>query len=506
MLDLQPLDAGGLLVGEPEPLRCRLEGVDVRRGRGLVRTEDGRQAELATLGVDTWHIREHGEEALDGEGLGQLHEGDAYVIRWRYSVTTVVGKRQKPGELSAGALGRERSACFFWQGRSEKGTSALMTVELGSHRGAQVLVSQGKEPPCFLQLFQGGLVIHRGSREECRCASLRSRASLVLLGAPRGRLFLWHGCKAQPGARQVASRAVEELTQRCARELGLTAGSAVKVEEVEEGAEPAEFWKALGQKDKKAYDCMLQDPGKYNYTPRLFWLDASSGVFRGEEQLSPTRVAEGVMAMPFLQENLYSAQQPALFLLDNRMEVYLWQGREPEDTQLAGSAKMRWDSQRKCAMETVLQYCKEKNPRRPPQAYLVMAGCEPLTFTNIFPYWEKDPSIAPQLGLTAGSAVKVEEVEEGAEPAEFWKALEKNPRRPPQAYLVMAGCEPLTFTNIFPYWEKDPSIAPQGVDPLRLEDYLSDPDFKVLLEMSRVEFNALPSWKQKNLKKNKGLF
>lgn len=45
---------------------------------------------------------------------------------------------------------------------------------------------------------------------------------------------------------------------RCAWELGLTTGSAVKVEEVEEGAEPAEFWKALGQKDKKAYDCMLQ--------------------------------------------------------------------------------------------------------------------------------------------------------------------------------------------------------------------------------------------------------
>lgn len=49
---------------------------------------------------------------------------------------------------------------------------------------------------------------------------------------------------------------------------------------------------------------------------------------------------------------------PALFLLDNRMEVYLWQGWQPEDTQCTGSAKMRWDNERKCAMETVLQYCK----------------------------------------------------------------------------------------------------------------------------------------------------
>lgn len=55
-----------------------------------------------------------------------------------------VGKRQKPGELSSSTPGRERTACFFWQGRhsgiSEKGTSALMTVELGSHRGSQVSV------------------------------------------------------------------------------------------------------------------------------------------------------------------------------------------------------------------------------------------------------------------------------------------------------------------------------------------------------------------------------
>lgn len=39
------------------------------------------------------------------------------------------------------------------------------------------------------------------------------------------------------------------------------------------------------------------------------------------------------------------------------MEVYLWQGQQPEDTECTGSAKIRWDSERKCAMETTLQYC-----------------------------------------------------------------------------------------------------------------------------------------------------
>uniref|UniRef100_A0A3P8ZIN7 HP domain-containing protein n=1 Tax=Esox lucius TaxID=8010 RepID=A0A3P8ZIN7_ESOLU len=503
---LKPCDAKALLNGAADPMRCILEGVDVQRGHGLVRTEDGRQADLATVAVDAWHIREFEEEELPLASVGQLHEGDTYVIRWKYSVTTVVGKRQKPGELSSGGAGRERSACFFWQGRhssvSGKGTSALMTVELGSHRGAQVLVAQGKEPPCFLQLFQGGLVIHKGSREdasntgawrlycvrgealaeaslvevECCCASLRSRATLVLLGAHQGQLYLWHGCKSHAGAREVGTRTVERLQQTHPSELGLNSNSSLKVEVVEEGTEPAGFWNALGQQDRKAYDCMLQDPGKYNFTPRLFHLSASSGVFEGEELLCPARVTDAVMAMPFLQENLYSVQQPALFMLDNRLEVYLWQGRQPDDEECTGSAKIRWENQKKCAMETVLQYCKEKNSRRPPQAYLVLAGSEPLTFTNIFPYWERDPSIIPQ---AEGARTKVTLVQDAL------NRLSKN------QYSV----EELTAKPL-----------PEGVDPLRLEIYLSDQDFQGVLEMTRTEFNALPNWKQKNLKKSKGLF
>ncbi|XP_055360361.1 supervillin isoform X2 [Betta splendens] len=505
--ELQPCDAKALLDNEPEPVKTVLEGVDVQRGYGRVRTEDGRQADLATVAVDAWHIKEHSEEELPAESLGQLHEGDAYIIRWKYSITTLVGKRQKPGELSTSAPGRERTACFFWQGRhssiSERGTSALMTVELGSHRGSQVLVSQGKEPPCFLQLFQGGLIIHKGNREDsvnsaggwrlfcargeaeveaslvevaCEHASLRSRASLVLLNAKKSRLYLWHGCKAHDSTRQVAKRTVDKLAQRCASELGLSSTCSVNVEEVEEGAEPSEFVQALGSQDSKAYDCMLQDPGKYNYTPRLFRLSASSGVFEGEEQLYRARVTEGVMAMPFLQENLYNTQQPALFLLDNRMEVYLWQGWQPEDTQCTGSAKMRWDNERKCAMETVLQYCKEKSPRRPPLAYLVLAGCEPLTFTNIFPYWEKDSSVSAKAENFKNKVILVKEALSNLSKQQY--SIEELTKKPP----------------------------PEGVDPQRLEDYLSDQDFKTLFEMSRVEFNALPNWKQKNLKKSKGLF
>lgn len=136
--------------------------------------------------------------------------------------------------------------------------SILLTVSFL----VKVVVLQGKEPPCFLQLFKGGLVIHKGTREEassktgnislflsiffvwlnckdlsvvaewrlfcvrgelpeegsllevdCCCAGLRSRGSVVLLNSQRGSLYLWVGCKAQASTREVSKRTVERLTQ-----------------------------------------------------------------------------------------------------------------------------------------------------------------------------------------------------------------------------------------------------------------------------------------------------
>lgn len=39
-----------------------------------------------------------------------------------------------------------------------------------------------------------------------------------------------------------------------------------------------------------------------------------------------------------------------------------------------------------------MEFClSERNPQRPPEAYLIQEGLEPLTFTNIFPQWERNP-------------------------------------------------------------------------------------------------------------------
>ncbi|XP_042672431.1 supervillin isoform X8 [Centrocercus urophasianus] len=487
-----------------------LDGMNIGRGYGLVEGEDGRQFEIITASVDVWHILEFDYSRLPKQSIGQFHEGDTYVVKWKYMVSTTVGSRQK-GEQQVRAVGKEKCVYFFWQGRhstvSEKGTSALMTVELDEERGAQVQVLQGKEPPCFLQCFQGGMIVHAGRREEeeenaqsdwrlycvrgevpnegnllevaCHCSSLRSRTSMIVLNINKALIYLWHGCKAQSHTKDVGRTAANKIKEQCPLEAGLHSSSKVTIHECDEGSEPLGFWDALGRRDRKAYDCMLQDPGKFNFTPRLFSLSSSSGEFSATEFVYPSRDPAVINSMPFLQEDLYTAPQPALFLVDNHHEVYLWQGWWPVENKIAGSARIRWATDRKCAMETVLQYCKGKNVKKPPKSYLIHAGLEPLTFTNMFPSWEHREDIAEITEMDADVSNQIILVED----------------------VLAKLCK-----TVYPLADLLARPLPEGVDPLKLEIYLSDEDFEVALEMTREEYNALPSWKQVNLKKAKGLF
>ncbi|CAK6975825.1 supervillin a [Scomber scombrus] len=504
-------DASLMLPIHGAPVGTKLDGFNVGRGYGLVEGEEWRSYEVSTLGVEVWHILEFDYSRVPRQSIGQFHEGDTYVVKWKYMVSAAVGRRQNPEQLKTAGPGKEKCCYFFWQGRnatvSEKGTSALMTVELDEERGAQVQVQQGKEPPCYLQCFKGGMVVHSGKREEeeensqndwrlycvrgevaveghllevaCHCSSLRSRVSMVLLSVSQALIYLWHGCKSQTNTREVAHTAASKIKEHCPLEAGLHSSSKVTIVECDEGAEPTGFWEALGRRDRKAYDCMLQDPGRFNFTPRLYQLSSSSGEFTAVEFLYPAREPRHVNSMPFLQEDLYTASQPALFLVDNHHEVYLWQGWWPQDSESTGSAQIRWDSDRKCAMETVLQYCKEKNDKKPPKAYLIHAGLEPLTFTNMFPSWEHREDIA-------------EITEREAEVCN-------------QIILVEDVLARLCKTT-YPLSDLLARPLPEGVDPLRLEVYLSDEDFEKALDMTREEYGGLPSWKQVNLKKAKGLF
>ncbi|XP_073713197.1 supervillin isoform X3 [Misgurnus anguillicaudatus] len=461
-----------------------LDGVDVRRGRDLVTLANGQQAELRTIAIKIWLILDGEEREVDPESFGQFHENNTYAICWTYSLAAVVDHI---------AEDQEKSVLFIWKGRHSDISGRELSSVLTKQCSPQVFVTEGEEPPCFLQLFQGGMVVYRqhGNRDvgwrlfcvrgdvpvegnllevEPLCSSLRSRGSLIMLNSQEGAIYLWHGCKAHSKARQVAKQTVQRLKETCPPELGVRTGGFVNVQEVEEGKEPAEFWNAIGPQDRKSYDCMLQDPGKFNFTPRLFHLSAHSGTFKGVELISPSHVNGVITAMPFLQDKLYDVPHPALFLLDNFLEVYLWQNSEP-----GASQRPHWDKEKKCAMETALQYCKERNPRRPPMAYLIDEGAEPLTFTNIFPSWEMRPTKEVQDCMVRKKLTLVQDALAALNRTQF--PLEDLLKRP----------------------------LPEGVDPLHLEHYLSQNDFKVALGMTWNEYNCLSDEQKMNLKKSKGL-
>uniref|UniRef100_A0A8C7S291 HP domain-containing protein n=1 Tax=Oncorhynchus mykiss TaxID=8022 RepID=A0A8C7S291_ONCMY len=505
----RPYDAALMLPVLQTAVSTVLDGMNVGRGHGSVEGEDRmRTLEISTVSVDVWHILEFDYSRLPQQSIGHFHEGDAYVVKWKYMVSAAVGRRQNP-ELRSSEPVKEQGCYFFWQGRNstvrEKGTSALTTVELEEERGAQVQVQQGKEPPCFLQCFNGGMIIHGGKREEeeeniqtewrlycvrgevpveghllevvSHCSSLRSRSSMILLNVNKALIYLWHGCKAQQHTRLVGLTAAQRIEEQCPLEAGLHSSSKVTITECDEGSEPTGFWDAVGIKDRKAYDCMLQDTGKFNFTPRLFKLSSSSGQFVATEFYHPSRAPDMVSSLPFLQEDLYRASQPALFLVDNFHEVYLWQGWWPQDSENPSSTRIRWDMDRKCAMETVLQYCMGRIPDD--KSYLIHAGLEPLTFTNVFPSWEHREDIAEITEREVEVCNQIILVED----------------------VLARLCQ-----NTYPLAELLARPLPEGVDPLRLELYLSDQDFEKALDMKREEYEGLPGWKQVNLKKAKGLF
>ena len=106
----------------------------------------------------------------------------------------------------------------------------------------QVRVLQGKEPPCFLNLFQGQMVVHIGKREEedtntqgpwrfysvrhekanemclieinAQISSLRSRSSFILFNVQNGKVFIWHGAKSPQNTRSLALCAVNSIQER----------------------------------------------------------------------------------------------------------------------------------------------------------------------------------------------------------------------------------------------------------------------------------------------------
>lgn len=561
LAELKPADVEKMMKPTAPFEGLRLEGDNIHRGKGnyMVSRSSFACNRVRTLSVTKWVIKEYENVLVPEDKSGLFFSAEGYVIRWAYRITVVkelegltpgagqfaqdkkyqkslqaqsakVEDSAKPKTSGDGSDsesednnneecrkllesgGRDRCAYFFWQGNdctvNEKGAAALMTVELDKEKGPQIRVVQGKEPPAFLTLFRGRMVVLRGRSDnnsvetsnssvkmysvrgqekdeaflleldgtsQPLSSQLRSRGCYIIHNVKSAQLFLWIGSKSVAVLQKVAQRAIKHLKNRIPK------GDIVTVQE---GHESNNFWAAIG--DRHCYMSLVNDPQPYDFTPRLFELTSTTGEFTATEVICTGR-NNCTDAFPFLQEDIYGVVQPAMFLLDVFNEVYVWIGWWPvienellkEANATTGSAHSRWLQDKRLALETGLLYSKACGRPKVPHVYLVHAGTEHQSFVNNFPFWIVN--------------AKVQE-------------LNCKDRKPiPQRTEAEEELKKYSRTK-FTLEELKKRPLPEGVDPAKLEVYLCDEEFDKVFKMSREEFGQQPIWKKTTLKKQAGLF
>ncbi|CAH1156175.1 unnamed protein product [Phaedon cochleariae] len=513
-IDIKPCDVDEMIAEKDPYPDLVVETTHLGRGDKYFDEETRRLFEYETLEVKGWHISENSYEALDDKSIGQFYDGDSYIYCWNFR-QTVRGRELNGTPSRHAAVGRDRCIFFCWQGcRSsinEKGTAALLTVELDKQNAPQVRVAQGSEPAAFLRLFDGSMVVRQGKRGESEefekpmlfiargekedetylmevplgMSSLRSRSSFIIVDIDTEQVTIWHGAKSSQQKRKVVREAVRKLMVNKPAEMYLDDFEEdLDIVVMEEGSESEDFFDVMGN-NRASYNSLLNCEKEYVHTPRLFRMSSVTGSFLATEVLCPHR-SEHSSPYPFNQTDLYSASQPALFLIDDKHDLWLWQGFWPEKEAEAedlsdqtGSGAVRWQAERRAAMRTAVDYWRRTRDGGAVSAHLVWAGLEPLAFKGLFPCWEEREEVK-RLNLKEGKKM--------------------GDMLPLERELALLS------RTIYPLSELLQRPLPEGVDPTNIERYLSNADFRELLSMTKDEFEKLPSWKKTALKKEKGLF
>lgn len=191
--------------------------------------------------------------------------------------------------------GKRTTEVYLWCG-DRVSPSAIDDAQLFSKNSAKeaggklIVLSQGKESSNFFEALGGIVITRRGSNSSGAAATYMlcgrrhmgqiafdevplSAISLCsgfpyLVSATSGRLYLWKG----------KGSGADELG--CARLIGMDLGLTGEIEEIEEGAEPAAFWKALNGSNQKRQTTGTPQWGMKatcdKYATRLFAVELES--------------------------------------------------------------------------------------------------------------------------------------------------------------------------------------------------------------------------------------
>nr|XP_020038078.1 villin-like protein [Castor canadensis] len=466
--------------------------------------------------VEVWCIQDLCRQPMDPKHHGHLCSDKCYLILYTYK-----------------KLGCIQYILYLWQGQQAT-TDEIKALNCHAeeldlmYQGAlvQEYVTMGREPPHFLAIFQGQLVVFQGSTGNnergkpaasirlfhiqgtnsqntksmevpARASSLNSSDVFLLVTASV--CYLWFGKCCNGDQREMARRMVTVISENN-KETAL------------EGQEPRNFWEALG--GWAPYPSNKRLPEEVSgFQPRLFECSSQMGhlilmevVFFGQEDLDKYDI----------------------MLLDTWQEIFLWLGEAASERKKEAAA---W------GQEYLKTHPAGRSLATP--IVLVKQGHEPSTFTGWFftwdPYkWTNNQSYEEvvQGSLTAGSAIS----EATAEVNNFQLSRSlSDSRAGPSALLTLKGfqnssenelelgpkasdrsaspspssCAGSATSGSLPHEQlmhQAPEDLPQGVDPTRKEFYLSDSDFQDIFGKSKEEFYSMAKWKQQQEKKKLGFF
>ncbi|NXF15092.1 VILI protein, partial [Rhodinocichla rosea] len=427
--------------------------------------------------VEVWRVENNELVPVEKKWLGHFYGGDCYLVLYTYFVGPKVNR-----------------IIYIWQGRQasadELAASAYQAVALDqkyNNEPVQVRVTMGKEPAHLMAIFRGKMVVYAGGTSRAgsteptpstrlfqvhgtneyntkafevpvRASSLNSNDVFVL--KTPSCCYLWYG-KGCSGDEREMAKTVADIISKMEKPV------------VAEGQEPPEFWLALGGKSQYASNKRLQEES-LSVPPRLFECSNKTGTFLATEIID------------FTQDDL---EESDVYLLDTWDQVFLWIGKDANESEKEAAAVM--------AQEYLRSHPSGRDLDTP--IIVVKQGYEPPTFTGWFLAW--DP-----LNWDDKKSYETLRAELGDESSLGQLTSVITSRE--EVFTATTTLVP-TKLETFPLdvlVNTSAEDLPQGVDPSRKEDHLSDADFQAVFGMSRSAFSSLPLWKQQKLKKDNGLF
>jgi len=422
--------------------------------------------------MEMWRIRGFELEPIPEHRFGEFFNGDCYVVLYAYH-----------------ANNRENYIIYHWQGtdstRDEQGTAAARAVDLDqklSGMAVIVRVVQNKEPPHFMALFKGKMVVYEGGyasgfkslgerdagrkssymlqvqgtnryntkavEVDFRSGSLNSNDCFIVASAQE--TFLWCGKGSTGDEREMAKSLIKGRADPTI---------------LMEGREPEQFWRLLGGHETYASAPQLQDTSYQGHAPRLFQCSNATGVFTVDEVPN------------FSQEDLI---EDDVMLLDTWSALFIWLGVNCNRIERVNSQAVAFEY-----LRTDPSGRSDSTP-----VVLVKQGYEPPTFTGFFGAWDND--------LWNNNMTYADICDRLQESSPGCTVLVTRSKGDADGYRKTY---PMTVLRL-----KDSDKLPDDIDPVHKEEYMTDGDLQREFNMDREKFASLPQWKKNDLKKKAGIY